>query len=171
MTSRWSALFRALTSDTMDTVDTVSSRTAPARQTVKSVESVYSQNQSKESDGGLCTNSNKRIYGPFAIAFAAIERRCPDYVEANRWQQAVQDGRRFLAQWGDQAAGLGWTPRDLFGLHTPPEQPHPSYNRLSRYDEAGLVWLLDGRLVVALTETSAAIQTSGGNRLVYRRAR
>jgi hypothetical protein len=171
MASRWNTLFRALTSDTMDTVDTVSGRTAPAHQTVKSVESVYSQNQRKESDGGLCTNSNKRIDGPFAIAFAAIERRCPDYVEANRWQQAVEDGHRFLGQWGDQAASLGWTAQNLFGLHVPPEQPHPSYDRLSRYDQTGLVWLLGGRLVVALTETSAAIQSSGGTRLVYRRAR
>jgi hypothetical protein len=51
-----------------------------------------------------------------------------------------------------------WTARDLFGLQTPPAKPHPSYSRLSRYDETGLIWLLQGRLVVALTETTAAIQ-------------
>jgi hypothetical protein len=50
----------------------------------------------------------------------------------------------------------------LFGLHTPPERPHPSYRRLSRYDETGLVWLLQGRPVVALTEATAAIQGSTG---------
>ena len=39
-----------------------------------------------------------------------------------------------------------------------PERPAPSYTRLSRYDETGLIWLLRGRPVVALTETTAAIQ-------------
>jgi hypothetical protein len=56
-----------------------------------------------------------------------------------------------LAKWGEQAEALGWTVRDLFGLHKPPEKPHPSYSRLSRYDETGLIWLLQGRPVVAIT--------------------
>jgi hypothetical protein len=33
---------------------------------------------------------------------------------------------------------------------------------LSRYDSTGLIWLLQGRAVIALTETEAAIQSSGG---------
>ena len=80
----------------------------------------------------------------------------------------VEDGRSFLAQWGQQAAGLGWTARDLFGLHTPPDKPHPSYRRLSRYD-AGLIWLLQGRPVLALTEGTAAIGSLTGAVVVYRR--
>jgi hypothetical protein len=67
------------------------------------------------------------------------------------------DGRAFLAKWGEQAEAHGWTARNPFGLHKP-EKPHPSYSRLSRYDEAGLVWLLCGREVVALNEGTAAIQ-------------
>jgi hypothetical protein len=59
---------------------------------------------------------------------------------------------------GQYPHALGWTARDLFGLHRPPEKPHPSYSRLSRYDETGLIWLLQGREVVALTEATAAIQ-------------
>ena len=169
MSNRWSALFRALTSDTMDTVDTVLLHAVPAAQTVKTVQSVRCQDQTSEGDVGL--PFDKRIDVPLAKTFAALERRCPDYVEAGRWRQAVEDGRRFLAQWGEQAAAFGWTSRDLFGLHTPPEQPHPSYQRLSRFDQTGFVWLLCGQSVVALTETSAAIQTSGGTRLVYRKAR
>ena len=39
-----------------------------------------------------------------------------------------------------------------------PERPAPSYKRLSRYDERGLIWLLRSRPVVVLTETTAAIQ-------------
>ena len=102
----------------------------------------------------------------------ALESRCPDRVPTDRWQRCVEDGRRFLAQWGSQAEALGWTPRDLFGLHTPPANPHPSYSRLSRYDAIGLVWLLQGRPVIALTESTAAIQnTKTGNITVYRKER
>ena len=79
------------------------------------------------------------------------------------------DGRRFLARWGEPADALGWTAKDLFGLHKPPASPHPSYSRLSRYDETGLVWLLRGREVVALTEATAAIQSSTGAITTYLR--
>ena len=50
------------------------------------------------------------------------------------------------------------TSADLFGLHTPPAKPHPSYSRLSRYDATGLCWLLQGRPVVVLTTDTAAIR-------------
>jgi hypothetical protein len=86
-----------------------------------------------------------------------------------RWQQAVEDGRRFLALWGEQAHALGWTARELFGLHTPPERSAASYNRLSRYDETGLIWLLRDRPVVALTPTEAAIKHQSGNKTTYRK--
>jgi len=66
--------------------------------------------------------------------------------------------RAVLSRWGDQAHALGWTARDLFGLLTVPEHAKPSFNRLSRYDETGLIWLLNGRRVVALTQDTAAIQ-------------
>jgi hypothetical protein len=56
-----------------------------------------------------------------------------------------------------RARALGWTARELFGLHATPARPHPNYRRLSRYDETGLIWLLRGRPVIALTETTAAI--------------
>jgi hypothetical protein len=91
--------------------------------------------------------------GPYSRVIAALEAR-----PADRWQAAVGDGRRFLVQWGERAETLGWTAKDLFGLVAVPEHAKPSFNRLSRYDETGLVWLLDGRRVVALTEGTAAIQ-------------
>jgi hypothetical protein len=94
----------------------------------------------------------------FGRTFSTLQSRCPDHVPVDRWQQAVEDGKRFLAKWGSQAEALGWTSADLFGLHTPPEQPHPSYRRLSRYDCTGLVWLLEGRPVIALTADTAAIE-------------
>jgi hypothetical protein len=105
----------------------------------------------------------------FGRILSALEARCPDRVPIDRWQLAVQDGCRFLAQWGKQAEALGWTAKDLFGLQTPAAKPHPSYSRLSRYDETGLIWLLRGRSVVALTEITAAIQNPTGAITTYRR--
>jgi hypothetical protein len=89
---------------------------------------------------------------------------------ADRWQQCVEDGDRFLARWGGHAETLGWTAHDLFGLHTPPENPHPSYRRLSRYDETGLIWLLAGREVVALTIDTAVIRWPSGSVTIYRKS-
>jgi hypothetical protein len=105
----------------------------------------------------------------YSRTMAAFEADCPDLVPVDRWQAAVEDGRRFLVRWGDKAEALGWTARDLFGLHKPPEKPHPSYSRLSRYDETGLIWLLQGREVVALNEATAAIQNPTGAITTYRR--
>jgi len=107
--------------------------------------------------------------GALGNILTVLERRCPDHVESDRWQQAVEDGRRFLAQWDEQAAALGWTPEDLFGLHPVPDNPAPNYRRLSRYDETGLIWLLRGRPVVALTEATAAIENPTGAVTVYRK--
>jgi hypothetical protein len=55
---------------------------------------------------------------------------------------AVEDGRSFLAAWGEQAERLGWTAESLFGLTEVPEKPSPRFDRTARYDRIGLVWLL-----------------------------
>ncbi len=102
-------------------------------------------------------------------ALLRLECACPDYVDVGRWQRCIGDARRFLRSWGSQAEALGWTAKDLFGLHQPPATPHWSYQRLSRYDETGLLWLLRGRRVLALTETTAAIQSSGSSPTIYRK--
>jgi hypothetical protein len=90
--------------------------------------------------------------------FGVLQLKPPDLVDVARWRRCVEDGRRFLAAWGETAQRLGWDSRDLFGLHTPPANPHPSYSRLSRYDATGLCWLLEGRAVVALTEATATVR-------------
>jgi hypothetical protein len=102
------------------------------------------------------------------LALEALERRCPDHIEHQRWRQAIADGAHFLVQWSEQAADSGWTERDLFGLAEVPERPGPRYQRLSRYDQTGLVWLLHGRRVAALTKDTAVIETANGT-LSYRR--
>jgi hypothetical protein len=114
-------------------------------------------------------NLLKSLTASFSDAFARLECRCPDHVDEERWRQCIDDARHFLTSWGRQAEALGWTAKDLFGLHQPPKEPHPSYQRLSRYDKTGLLWLLRGRLVVALTQTTAAIRTTGKSPMIYRK--
>lgn len=108
---------------------------------------------------------------PFAQALAALERRCPDHIEADRWRQCIADASRFLVSWGDKALALGWDAGELFDLHDSPARPHPSYARLSRYDATGLLWLLRGRRVVALTANTAVIETPSGGAIAYRKLR
>ncbi len=105
----------------------------------------------------------------FCRTFAALESHCPELVPIARWQQCVEDGQRFLATWGEQAERLGWTSRDLFGLFPVPANPHPSFARLSRYDQTGVIWLLQGHPIIALTEMTAAIQNPTGTITIYRK--
>jgi hypothetical protein len=106
----------------------------------------------------------KHYDGPMAV----LKSECPPGIESGRWRQAISDADTFLATWGEQAASIGWTAQDLFGLAEVPDRSGPNYQRLSRYDQTGLIWLLQGRSVVALTEDSAFIGTANGT-LSYRR--
>src|SRR5262245_37413197 len=58
--------------------------------------------------------------------------------------------------------GHGLPARDLFGRPDVPDRPGPKYQRLSRYDQTGLVWLLRGRRVVEFTKDKAVIETATG---------
>jgi hypothetical protein len=107
--------------------------------------------------------------GAYAEVLAKLRSTCPDYVDSDRWQQAIRDADSFLVKWGAHAQALGWTARELFGLHTVPAKPAPNYSRLSRYDETALIWLLRERPVVALTATEAAIRHPNGNITTYRK--
>lgn len=86
--------------------------------------------------------------GPFADELAKLMRENPT-PDPRRWERAKEDAAEFLADWGDQAAELGWTTEELFGLH--PVAP------LTRYDAMGLVWLLNGKEVSAIDESTARI--------------
>lgn len=156
-----------------DLLDTTKSENAlrPNDKNDISQTSVVSDVTTKTTKGGF--GRLTRLVVPrnsFSDALAELEARCPDYVQPERWQQCVADGRQFLATWGDRAAALGWSPSELFGLHQVPAQPAATYQRLSRYDATGLIWLLQGRPVVALTKDKAAIQCNGAA-VVYRKDR
>ncbi len=130
---------------------------------------------SKPGFDGLEGDRSSRVSGNepeqryYRDVLAALRSKCPELIEPECWQQAIHDADSFLATWGAQAHTLGWTARELFGLHAVPERPAATYSRLSRYDETGLIWLLHGRPVVALTETEAAILAPSGANLAYRR--
>ena len=83
---------------------------------------------------------------------------CPDA----RWQTLREDAYHFLRDWAAQAHGLGWTTLDLFGVH--PVKPWV------RLDCMGLVPLLQGRRITALSESRAEFRDHGGGKLMYRRA-
>ena len=111
--------------------------------------------------------NGKTSQAPLRAAFSGLEAQCPERVEFDRWLQVVEDGKAFLREWGERAEALGWKANDLFGL-APIPAAAPIFQRLSRYDRMGLCWLLRGRKVVALSKTSASIQTANGT-MTYRR--
>jgi hypothetical protein len=83
---------------------------------------------------------------------------------SRRWRQAITDAGRFLGRWGAQAAALGWTTLDIFGAHP----THP----VERVDCAGLIILLHGDELVAITADSARTRRRSGAILTfYRRPR
>jgi hypothetical protein len=85
----------------------------------------------------------------------------PPTVTARRWRVFIEDCDKFLDCWASQAASLGWGAKDLFGMSVACP--------LGRVDLAGLVWLLDGRHVVALTAETATIRTAAGAVQTFRR--
>lgn len=101
----------------------------------------------------------------WAEAFAHLDPdRPPADVPVKRWQQFVDDCGRFLdGQWPARAAALGWQPVDLFGC----DRRKPFH----RIDRQGLLWLLDGRELLAMTEDGAVIECEDGVRQTYRRRR
>jgi hypothetical protein len=83
-------------------------------------------------------------------------------ISPQRWLCFVDDCGHFLeAGWADRASALGWTPLQLFGADR--ERP------LVRLDHAGLLWLVHGGRVSALSADTAIIETPSGNHLTYRR--
>jgi hypothetical protein len=85
------------------------------------------------------------------------------------WRRAIADAATFPTKWGAEAQALGWMVPELFGLHPVPEQPAPNYNRLARVDDMGLLWLLRGRPVIAITSTDATIRCDSGATLKFYR--
>jgi hypothetical protein len=99
----------------------------------------------------------------WADSFARLDAtRPPGDVPPSRWRTFIDDAGRFLdGGWADRAAALGWMPLDLFGC----DRRKP----FARIDHAGLVWLHNGRKVLALTTDSATIENRDAPPHTYRR--
>jgi len=86
---------------------------------------------------------------------------CPSTYALDRWRQLVDDGGLFLDRWGRNAAQLGWKAIDVFGVHAAAST--------HRYDSQGLVTLLAGRDVIAITADIARIDCGDGAHLTFHR--
>jgi hypothetical protein len=80
----------------------------------------------------------------WAEALARLDpKKPPGDVPPRRWLRFIDDCGHFLdGGWAARAMELGWGPLDLFGCDR--ERP------FARMDRAGLLWLINGRKLVAL---------------------
>jgi hypothetical protein len=99
----------------------------------------------------------------WAEALARLDPAHPPCdVPPMRWLRLIDDCARFLDEgWAARAEALGWGPLDLFGCNR--DKP------FARISQAGLLWLLAGRKLLALTADTAAIATPSGGTLTYYR--
>jgi hypothetical protein len=111
---------------------------------------------------GLNDECEGRAPAEWHAILAELEQRsCPDWLSPDRWNDVLADAENFLSRWGAAANSLGWTALDLFGVH--PTVP------ASRFDLMGLLPLVQGGTVIALTEDGATLRRMTGAVLNYRR--
>jgi hypothetical protein len=87
--------------------------------------------------------------------------RVPRHWPAARWPQLVADAEAFCREWAQEAFLLGWPTWELFGCHR--RAPW------GRIQGMGLVLLLQGDEIAALTATEGVIRTPTGAHQTYRR--
>jgi hypothetical protein len=99
----------------------------------------------------------------WAEAMARLDpNRPPGDMPTQRWLRFIDDCGRFLdGGWAARAAALGWGPLDLFGCDR--ERP------FVRVDHKGLLWLLNGGIIVELHRDRAIIETTPGAHQSYLR--
>ena len=95
---------------------------------------------------------------------AGLKRRGPaDWLSHPQWRGLLSDAENFLTRWGSAAHLLGWTALDLFGVH--PIAP------AARFDVMGLIPILNGAEVLALTSQTATMRRVSGAVLTFHRPR
>jgi hypothetical protein len=87
--------------------------------------------------------------------------RVPRHWPAATWPQFVADAKAFCRDWAERAFLSGWAAWELFGCHR--RAPW------GRIQGMGLVLLLRGHEIAALTATEAVIRISTGARQTLRR--
>lgn len=97
----------------------------------------------------------------WAEGFATLQTAQPPVsISEARWQQIIDDAGRFLDGWATKASALEWTTLDVFGVH--PSAPE------ARHDGKGLVLLIAGGEVLAITAETARLRRGHGLQ-TYRR--
>jgi hypothetical protein len=107
-----------------------------------------------------------RAQHPWAPLLARLDPNHPPRdVPLRRWRQFLGDCARFLDEgWAAKAERLGWRAVDLFGCAR--ERP------FARIDRAGLLWLVNGEKLVALSADRAVIEirVTGTLQTYYRKS-
>ena len=85
----------------------------------------------------------------------------PTSCPAERWRILREDAFYFLRDWAVRAHDLGWPALNLFGVH--PVKPWV------RFDCMGLVPLLNGARIMALSDIEAMIEKPNRARVTFRR--
>jgi hypothetical protein len=174
--TRWADTFAALSrcADTLDTMrhsaaaaptvsHNVNSVTAPPQSSAKPLDPGSATWGDAEEERAAIVKYDRGIPRTWAEGFARLHPdRAPNGVSPQRWGRFVDDIGGFLdGPFCSIAAALGWGPLDLFGC----DRNRP----LGRIDQVGLLWMLNGDKLVALSETTATIETQGGARQTFRR--
>ena len=97
----------------------------------------------------------------YAILAGLKERESPDWMSPDRWEMLLADAEHFLVRWSQTADAMGWTELDLYGAH--PTRP------ATRFDLMGLLVLLQGAEVIALSAESASFRRPSGAGLRFYR--
>src|SRR6266404_655286 len=139
------------------------SASTPATKATKATELVQDAWCDVEEERASIVEHDAGIPRVWAEGFAQLRPdRPPTDVPPRRWQQFVDDVGHFLdGPFRAVAAALGWGAHDLFGCNR--DRP------FARIDQAGLLWLLNGNRLVALSENTAAIETQTGVPQTWRR--
>jgi hypothetical protein len=176
--SRWAEAFAALSrsSDTLDTLRHSEVCPPTVSQSVNSVTVPLAPPDSPRLADRIPTRCGRGEPGRIGIVGNAgavphdwaegvgrlNPQQPPSDVPAMRWHRFVMDTRLFLeSPFCATAVALGWGSCDLFGCDA--DRP------FARIDRAGLLLLLDGARLIALTEVSATIKTRTGGYQVWRR--
>jgi hypothetical protein len=168
--SRWAEMFAALSREA-DTPDTSRHSAAGAGDMARSVHSVMPPSEPVTTEAWSDTAEERAavveydggIPRAWAEGFARLHPdRPPGDVPPKRWLIFLDDVGHFLcSRFCTAATALDWGPHDLFGC----DRDRP----FARIGCAGLLWLLNGDKLVALSENTATIERRTGARQTYRR--
>jgi hypothetical protein len=166
--SKWADAFAALSREA-DTSDTSRQTVAIPSDVSRAVHNVTRPAQPEaaatfgegDDERAAVVEHDGGIPRQWAEGFARLDPNCPPGdVPPRRWQRFVDDVGIFLDDWAANATALGWGPHDLFGC----DHGRP----FARIDRAGLLWLLNGNKLLALSENTATVEMRTGKRQTWR---